>query len=480
MATFRCTLQGANSLSFEVNESVPTISQLEILDGSDTTYANGEVMQYVNLPSDEKFVDGNDICNLDRLGRNIRVKVVFDLPGVHEFQIELVPDANNIKYSATEKSKNENYKYEEQALSFETDENGEKIIDGKQLYIDVAGNNIYKIKAKDCSNAEMITSASIKTMRMLYYSEVRMQGLTSALPTAQLANVEAEYLKYGIKLVRLNTYSIPLMENIDTRQEENTFFRSVAAAVYNDKLAKMPCYFTIAYTGHLAKKKVLPIKDKTFVHVGPNQGPVTIPVSNGSYIFPLWYNITSSDTWYVNCYFLPTGKTDVTANRITIPKTKIKPIQLNGTKKCENVEIDVSFLPAGTGAILLEVYCCEGMRGGFGKDGGDIVTICTKADWKPLGYSDQIKAVIHEMGHMLGMASDGKKRDLDVVPTYYNNSNAPGHIGDHCCSGITSGAPYDSVSAKSQANCVMYGAINNSLSFCSECTKRVRKTFVTI
>ncbi len=472
----------------EYKESnAPTISQLEILDGSDTSYAAGEVIQYVNLPKEEKFVDGNDICNLDRLGRNIRVKVIFDKPGVHEFQIELAPYTNNIKYSSNEKSSNENYNYEEQVLSFETDDNGEKIIDGKQLYIDVAGNNIYQIKAKDCNEVEITTSASIKTMRMLYYSEAKMQGLTSALPTAQLASVEAEYLKHGIKLVRLNTHSIPLMENIDksVTSEVNTFFLNVARATLQDKSAKMLYYFTIAYTGHLARKGKNTLKRLIPVTVSTSTSSLVVDILDSQNIYhPLWYNITANDNWYVDCYFVSNNN----SNKINIPKNRITPIQTTQTTVgqgcCDNVSIDISFLPSGSGKIYLEVNYMDIMMGGMASQGGDIVTICTKSNWQNASINQQIKTIIHEIGHMIGMTSTNgnKKRGLDGLPTWYDNTNTPSHKGDHCFYGITVAPPYDSTAAMSQSKCVMYGGVSGSTlsSFCQECSNRVRKTLVTV
>jgi hypothetical protein len=464
-----------------------TIQSIEILDGADTTYATGQVIQYVNLPQNAKFVDNTDIHNIDRLGRNIRVKVTFDIPGIHGFQIQIVPDPGNISYSATEKSKNDNYKYEDQPLSLDTDKNGELIIDGNNLFLDVAGNNLYKFKAWDCNNVEIATSAEIKTMRLLYYSEARMQGLTSALPTAQLASVEGEYLKHGLVLKRLNTFTIPLIENIGTRQEENVFFRSVSTATLNDKLAKTPYFFSIGYTGHLAKKGATSIISKYNTKVG-SAAKVIGNVHNHNIIgsqYPLWHNITSTDQWYIDCYFLPKGKADIAANRINIPETNITPIQATdsnvGPGCCDKVEIDVSFLPASKGEITMEVYYCEYMRGGIGADGGDIVTICTKANWKASSQQNQIKAIIHEIGHMIGMTSkpNNVKRGLDVLPTWYEKTNAPSHNGDHCYSGISVGPPYDSATAVSQSKCVMYGAIANTSSFCSECSNRVRKTDLT-
>lgn len=484
MATFTASHPIAGSITLpEVKLNKPCIQSIEILDGADNQYAKGEILQYVNIFQDPKFVDGDEICNLDRLGRNIRVKIIFNSPGVHEFKIQIVADPSNISYSTTEKLNNDNYKYEDQILSFETMENGELIIDEEYLFLDVAGNNLYKFKAWDCNNTEVTTSAEIKTMRLLYYSEARMTGLASALPTAQLIDVEDEYLKHGLILRRLNTYSVPLVENIETRHEENAFFRSVSTATLNNKSAKMPYFFSIGYTGHLAIKGAAPIKDYNKVAVGPVQKKVKVQVSNGSDVYPLWYKITSSDSWYVDCYFLATGKTDIPANRINIPKSRITPIQTIQTNVgigcCNEVEIDVSFLPVDTGDIFMEVYYMERMRGGLGADGGDIVTICTKANWKASPPQDQVKAIIHEIGHMVGMTSDGKKRGLDLSPTYYNNTNAPNHNGDHCYCGITANPPYDAPTAIPQSTCVMYGAIANSSSFCVECGKRVRKTDLT-
>jgi hypothetical protein len=78
----------------------------------------------------------------------------------------------------------------------------------------------------------------------------------------------------------------------------------------------------------------------------------------------------------------------------------------------------------------------------------------------------QIKAIIHEISHRIGMTSktNNVKRGLDVLPTWYKKTNAPSHNGDHCYSSISVGSINDCATAVSQSKCVMYGAITINLS----------------
>src|SRR5690554_5624713 len=84
----------------------------------------------------------------------------------------------------------------------------------------------------------------------------------------------------------------------------------------------------------------------------------------------------------------------------------------------------------------------------------------------------QLARTSHEVGHQLGMASDGS--GPDKIPTYYNNSQ--GHVGSHCHFGIPAGqARYDSMADRQGSRCVMYGVAGCQRSFCRHCAEALKK-----
>ena len=141
---------------------------------------------------------------------------------------------------------------------------------------------------------------------------------------------------------------------------------------------------------------------------------------------------------------------------------------------CDSVDIDVSRLPAETGTIELKVNWVDRMRGGISFRGTNIVAICTKAWWQTKSETAQNQAIVHEVGHQLGMVANGSRILPDKTPNHYDNSK--GHKGNHCHAGIPTGqARYDSKADKAASTCVMYGATNGKIAFCSECAKALKK-----
>jgi len=91
-------------------------------------------------------------------------------------------------------------------------------------------------------------------------------------------------------------------------------------------------------------------------------------------------------------------------------------------------------------------------------------------DNKPLKSDEIARAVIHEIGHKVGMVTDGTGKKPDMIPTHYVDR---GHVGPHCHNGLPL---LDSYSGVSTGNiCVMFGTITDQVAFCPDCAKAVKK-----
>lgn len=438
------------------------IQSIELLEGE--TVKTGTVIQYVNITPYAKYVDSEDITHIDRLGKNLRLRVRFDKAGSFKFKVKLIPDSKNASYTTNEKKRNPNFKYSEEE-EFVTDSNGEKVIDGNKIFTSAAGGDIFTIIAKDEDGNQVIAEAKIKTERRIYYVEAKMTGLTTV--TTSLKNVEKEYHKHGISLKGFPAVEMPFMENISIAQQK-TFIRHVMSAYVRSACKdKMPYGFVIGYTGHLAEKSAKTEFRINNIRVGVTAKTVIIPT-----IYPLWIDVAANEDWFVESYFIRDGGED--ADKIAIVKEKCTPIQNpdNAVGWFDSVSIDVSSLPAGQGSIILVVYYVEKMLGGV-SGGGNFIGICTKAYWTDMPHDEQQKVIIHELGHSLKMVTDGDGILPQKTPYHYSGK---GHQGNHCHCGLPIKADY-SVDRNdvNLATCVMFGIVNNASSYCKECAKAVRK-----
>jgi len=88
--------------------------------------------------------------------------------------------------------------------------------------------------------------------------------------------------------------------------------------------------------------------------------------------------------------------------------------------------------------------------------------------WKDIGSLVQNRVITHEIGHQLGMVTDGSGKLPDKVPTLYTGR---GHIGNHCRAGLHLRSDYSSLSG----GCVMFGSANTKDHFCRHCVVALKK-----
>jgi len=266
------------------------------------------------------------------------------------------------------------------------------------------------------------------------------------------------------------------MENISTG--DSSTFKSLARTAYDtsaDAKNKQPYCVAVGYTDHLAVKNS-DIVEKKNVDLGGAKS-VSIKIKGkGKKVTTikeraLWKDIVKGESWFVSCKY----KADGTSTWKDIPEAKCKAVQKAGYPKgyCNVVEVDVSSLPKGKGAIRLKVNWVDRMRGGLSFPGGSLVCICTRAWWQDKSTTSQNQTLIHEVGHKVGMVADGSGNLPDKVATHYADK---GHVGDHCYNGNPAGeSNYNTSAFRKNSICVMFGTTNGKTKFCGNCHPTVRK-----
>lgn len=449
-------------------EDVNIVSIAWLNGGDDIEIADTD--HWVNLPVEDTWINGAEVMNKDRLGLKPRMKVKFDKEGSHSFKVKLLPPTGTAAYTGTEKGRNANFKYTEDEKSYSTDADGTKVIDDIQVV--AGGGYIFQAEATDKKNKKVKTG-SLTTKRLIYYVEAKMTGLASVLSAT--APIDAEYLNHHIVLKKLAALSIARQENIGSTADNTTLSGNVNTAVDADAdtKAKKPYLLTVAYTDHLAVKNPDVLVAKDPVDVGPGKPNVIIPITARSLLSPnavatkyLWHDIVAGESWFVEAKFYTAAGVAT-----TIPPAKVT---TKGTGNYWNeVEVDVTGLPAASGKVEVKVNVIDRMRAGLALSGANQTCVCTRAWWTNQPDSEQQGTIIHEMGHKVGMVADETGNLPDKTASQYSGC---GHAGSHCHKGCPAGeASYNTTANVAASGCVLFGTVNGKLAFCSDCETAVKK-----
>ncbi len=455
----------------------PKIVSVAYLDGADDKEIAGG-KHYVNFPRDAKWINNDEIKNIDRLSHKPRIKVRFNKPGSHSFKVKYIPNAGNAAYSGAEKGRTDHFKYQDQQKSYSTDGDGTKILPIDDFFVTAAGKDKYKLEAED-DKGNKVHSGELEIHRLIYYVEIKMKTLTSV--AGSLGTLTGEFAKHNIKLKALPSVEMDHIPNIGAGDDDT--FKTKARTAYDTSQApgKQPYVAAIAYTDHLAVKNPNQKVIKAGVQVGPGKAAVEIPIAGPGLTNPavkdryLWKNLVPGEGWFVSAKFLKDGGTSGTDD-VVIPEAKCTAVAASTAKPdmCKKVSIDVTGLAAGTGTITLEVHWVDRMRGGLSFPDGNLICVCTRSWWSDKSAAGQNQIMIHELGHKVGMVADGTGKLPDAVATLYDSSK--GHVGNHCYKGNADGqARYDSATDSDSSTCVMYGATNGKSAFCDNCAPAVRK-----
>ncbi len=489
----------AGSICVKCLEKKAKLTKVDFLDGSDTKTLSAEGKQFVNLPLNvskkgplrslttssqvKKWVSSKFAKNLDRVGPSVRVKAEVSpaLPGIPVY-FRLVGSSNNAKYSNSktnlakqELKRNSNFDDDTAkpdkpwvALEF-TNQKGIAIA---RLKVSQAGGNEYEIEAKTLDGTKKKGAAKIKTDRLVYYKEYKMDS-PKVKEASSLGKFKDAFEKGKITLESIGKTKMTHIPNIGT--DTSAFVTELRDAFDgSDAPQKEPFVIAIAYTDHLAVKRENKMLSSSVVNVGPGKPAVRIQVKGDGLTNPavktrsLWMNLVPGESWLVDAEFHPQG-----GGATTDLKAKCKAVPV-GADNCSTVEVDVSSLPAGSGVVKVTVNWVDRMRGGLALGNNNAALVCTRAWWRDKPNDEQVHVMIHEVGHKVQMVADGTGIRPDKVKTHYDSSK--GHVGDHCYKGNADGqARYDAPTDAANAQCVMYGSTNPNLEFCGNCTPAVRK-----
>jgi hypothetical protein len=469
---------GAACQECAAKKKVAKIVKIDWLDDADATIAAKKLLgakgtQFVNLPREDKFVDGTIVKTKDRLSNKPRFRVEFDQPGAHSFKVKLIPGGSNAAYSATEKTRNPKFTHEATERSYTTEADGTKVADDIQLA--VAGNDSYTLQATD-DQGNKVKSSELVTQRLMYYINVKMRDLASV--AANTNGFKSEFKNHFIQFEELASVSMDRIANVGT---DSGPLLTAARTVYEASTApaKEGHVIAVIYTDHLAVKNPNQSIIKSSVDVGPGKPAVVVPIAGPGLTNPatntryLWRDIVPGEGWFVSAKYTPDGG----GADVVIPEAKCSALPADSSYR-SRVSVNVTELPAGTGSITLAVNWVDRMRGGLSFPGGNAVCICTRAWWANVSTDDQNQVLVHEVGHQVGMVANGTGILPDKVSTHYDSSK--GHVGDHCYQGIADGqARYDSAADATASRCVMYGATNSRIAFCANCAPAVRKVDIT-
>ncbi|MDI7259576.1 MAG: hypothetical protein QME90_06620 [Thermodesulfobacteriota bacterium] len=473
-----------NEKGYQVFNGRNRIESVAILEG-DGPEANSPVRQYVSLPKDPKWIDDiqipdSKIRNIDRLGRKLRGKVRFQLPGKEKFSFQLIFGWDELKYSNEEKGENPNYCYDpENWVDGETEADGTKII---EVTLSAAGGQTFRIVAKDICGAEVI-SKDIVVWRRLFVQEIKMKKNGTVIGLSNIDGFKREMDKRFVEVVQLKAIEMEFRPY----EVSNDFLDAIRQA-YRNKESKAPkrepYVVAIAYVDQMGERDRVDLKEypaKGLIRVGPKSPDVEIPIIDrtGKRRF-LWMEKDqyTGEDWFYNGNFVSTNKVEA-----KIRREDCTPLPVNSTK-CDKIRVRVANLSPKTnsGKIHLEVRVVHNMAGGeiagdrwkgdsFGSgQTTNLIFLPSLAWWQKIPVGDSIHDLLHEVGHMIGMVPDGAG-DLEKVPTNYSGR---GHAGSHCHAGLPLKNEFEEKDI-SGSKCIMFGASNQTLSFCSNCSKAVKK-----
>lgn len=435
--------------------------------------------QWVNLTRDAKWV-GGPVTSIERCGP-VRFKFTFKAAKDLVFEYRVIPDGENAKYSRKERGRNPGFHLRNGA--------GSAVLTGdrtmiRQVILPAAGGDKFKIEAKYSGKTK--TSKEIESRRLLFYQSLPMATVAEG-DTAKLeADMWKPANKYYVKLIQEGAgATITFKKTLDT---------TVLGPFLNDVKtgyalqARKPYAFVLVWCNYIASKKVKVVNKDI---------PVTLPAATAAFTgwtltIPvgdfLWYGLDDTDdaakSWFIS---LDLGFEDTaTSSRqdIAVPDAKVtvggNAIRaLGGYASVKialgNAELDALRDPTnptpGKLVVALQVRAVNGFSNGFSVNGINVTAVAHKAAFEVREEAAKSQTVIHEIGHKIGMVSDGLGKKPNKPTTQYTGQN---HTGSHCSKGATFTPPK---TWSGDPGCVMFGESHAKRpgDFCDECAPIVRK-----
>src|SRR5688500_768457 len=302
---------GAACQECAAKKKVAKIVKIDWLDDADATIAAKKLLgakgtQFVNLPREDKFVDGTIVKTKDRLSNKPRFRVEFDQPGAHSFKVKLIPGGSNAAYSATEKTRNPKFTHEATERSYTTEADGTKVADDIQLA--VAGNDSYTLQATD-DQGNKVMSSELVTQRLIHYVNIKMRNLASIAADTNAFRTELQ--KHFIRFVELPGVSMDRIPNVGV--DSGPLLTAARAAYETSKGPDKEGYvIAVIYTDHLAVKNPNQSLLTPVVTVGPRKPTVVVKIAGPSINNPafnaprfLWKDLVPGESWFVSATYSP-------------------------------------------------------------------------------------------------------------------------------------------------------------------------------
>lgn len=494
------------------------------------------LMQWVNLSKQSTFLD-DKITTTDRCG-TVAVDITVDKTDIaiaYKAKVTAV-GSDNAVYLADEEQRNSNFKMSGGKIGVVD----EKTVRLTELQLPAAGGNKYKVEVMDANGKVISSDTEIETRRRLYYQVISMQGVTIPASLSSFENdFRNEKEKFHVNLTEKGNGRgvMKLIKTISSYYDSSTKkstslngdeFRDEARKLYTIKNLS-PYGVAVVFSNYIATIELISLEFEinklattaSPVSFGANDITVNVIDIYGDNHY-LWHNLSSDDDVNDPKHWIEKGTAkfidDNTGRQLNISDNDIAitgaAIGAEGGYSQLKIRLSESmslYLNKNSVTLMLTLRVARGFSGGFSYNGLNLITVATKAWWRPSSEEGMMQILNHEMGHKIGMVAYGDKKKIDS--SYKNNNefyenkllpNSPpnlygenrgindqGHLGPHC--GV--GATYHSPGTPTGGNagqwtgkplCVMYGAtglddpltgtyISTPKTFCPDCSKVVRK-----
>lgn len=423
-----------------------------------------DLEQWVNLTRHTKWF-GDGLTEVERTTESVKVTIQFDERSRATGLLSVTPGSDNVTYTATEiPRRNATFTLPNFTdRQFQTDETGKYEVD---INVGPAGGNEFTISVKDADGNEL-KSDLIKTRRKLYLQIIKMSGVSEPAAsdvTAMKDEYWNESKRIFLKIVEYASgQTIPSSINLDhnTSSAVQTL-RSQARAVYDNSKAPN------AFVAVMVKK------------IGPSElesGSVAKDIRSAqSSSSPVTFNTTKTFMSVVD----PARNNNLVL--IWIPSEGVPQIILSGKITFEGnntIKIDPTGLTPGTGPgrFIYSIMVCSGALAGLSYPTINFTVTGTRWAESNDPFSADIirRALIHEMGHKIGMVPGTQSdRVLDVQSSQFSGR---GFAGNHCSTGLTTPLPAPPAllsDAPGSASCMMWGQTVAD-HYCSACLGSLRK-----
>ncbi len=501
------------------------ILAIYILDGNNHTYlvSGANAIQYVNLPAEAKWVDGNHVRNIDRLSRTLRVKVEFTKQRAERFWVQLIAHRDNTEYSAPEKAARPSFQYQRNprpgATSNYTNAHGAEYrgqtgnngthVTGRVFEVTPAVGDRYRFIAWD-SSGNKVYSVVFTTKRAVYYMTMTANNAPHAVPHANFCNrIEPVYSAVHTQMIYLghevltnaagDCYDIDFPDQFlgEVNRVSNNQYANIPNKIYAEF---SPFLLRFVFADHLVNSvggswfPLLPVGPRP---IGPGSAAVDVPVQtrNAPLTDPtadmrkaLWIGFGRSrgngnqatvpgNHWFISGELVREDRTTVNIPAANCTPVEIDPPNRPGFYGQVRVRVDNLAPIATTGTIKLQVIFVNHSVSGVAKkpQTPGAVIQASRSSFRIISEAAQSSAAIHEMGHALGMVANPVDSGVDTPQFRYD------YNGNHCHNGIapvaTPGDYHQNPAFLNQAQCVMFGLIPTPprMNFCNPCSQALKK-----